>query len=159
MDKPMARVGKTTSLTPAPSVDSVPADAGLPGMITPSTAGGTPQGSPDQPAPLRCGTRTTWNWLPWTYWNFSLLVDSGPTGIWMHRLACVSVCILCSVCIPFSGEVQCKMHSTCNIVCLPSTTHFNIQGNTLNVASEVDCWTGKGVDQRTFGPIATPLPE
>ena len=52
----------------------------------------------------------------------------------MHRLACVSVCILCSVCILFSGEVQCKTHSTYNIICLPSTTHFNIQGNTLNAA-------------------------
>ena len=77
----------------------------------------------------------------------------------MHRLTYMSVCILCSLCIPFSGEVQCEMHSTCNILCLPSTTCFSIQGNTLNVTFEVDCWVGKGVDQRTFGPIATPLQE
>ena len=74
----------------------------------------------------------------------------------MHGLVFVSVCILCSACILFSGEVQCKMHSTCNIVFLPSTTHFSIQGNSLYVTSEVDCWVGKGVDQRTFGSIATP---
>ena len=39
MDKSMARVVNTTSLTPEPPVDGVPADAGSPGMITPSTAG------------------------------------------------------------------------------------------------------------------------
>ena len=69
------------------------------------------------------------------------ILDQPASG--MHELACVSVCIFCSVCIPFSGEVHCKMHSTYYIVCLPSTTHFNIQGNTLNAASEVDCWAGK----------------
>ena len=94
------------------------------------------------------GTRTLvcWQILGWS--------ASG-----MHRLACVPVCILCSICIPFSGKVQCKMHSTYNIICLPNTTHFNIQGTTFNAASEMDYWAWKGVDQRTFGPIATPLPE
>ena len=77
----------------------------------------------------------------------------------MHRLACVSVYISCFVCIPFSGEVQCKTHSTCNIICLPSTTHFSIEGNSLDITSKVDSWAGKGLDQRTFVPIATPLPE
>ena len=47
MDKPMAGVGNTTSPTPAPPVDSVPADAGSSRMIPPSTVGSTPQGSPD----------------------------------------------------------------------------------------------------------------
>ena len=47
MDKPMAGVGNTTSPTAAPSVDSAPADAGSSGMITLSTAGSTPQRSPD----------------------------------------------------------------------------------------------------------------
>ena len=61
MDKPMARVGNTTSLTPAPPVDSAPADAGLSGIGTPSIAGSTPQGSLNWPAPLRHGTRTIWN--------------------------------------------------------------------------------------------------
>ena len=89
-DKPMATVGKTTSPTPVPPVDSVPADAGSSGMITPSTAGSTTQGSPDQPASLRHGTRTTQNWLPWRYWNFGLLADTGLTGIWD---AWVGLCI------------------------------------------------------------------
>ena len=35
---------------------------------------------------------------------------------------------------------------------------FGIQRNFLNVVPKVDCWMGKGVDQRIFGPIATPLP-
>ena len=46
-DKPMARVGNTASPTPVSPVDSAPADAGSSGMVTPSTAGSTPQGSPD----------------------------------------------------------------------------------------------------------------
>ena len=35
---------------------------------------------------------------------------------------------------------------------------LSIQGNSLDVTSQVDSWAGKGVDQRTFGPVATPLP-
>ena len=35
---------------------------------------------------------------------------------------------------------------------------MSIQGNSLDVTSQVDSWVGKGVDQRTFGPAATPLP-
>ena len=46
-DKPAARVGHTTSLTPVPPVDSVTAGAGLSGMGILSTAGSTPQGSLD----------------------------------------------------------------------------------------------------------------
>ena len=45
-DKPMVGVGNI-SLTPVPSVDNVPADAGSSGMVTSSMAGSTPQGSPD----------------------------------------------------------------------------------------------------------------
>ena len=81
-DKPLAGVGNITSLTPVPPVDSAHADAGSSGMTTASTAGSTPQGSPDKSASLRCGTRTTWNWLPWRYQNFGLLADTGPTSIW-----------------------------------------------------------------------------
>ena len=46
-DKPMARVRNTTSLTPALPVDSVPADAGSSGMVTPCAVGSTTQGSLD----------------------------------------------------------------------------------------------------------------
>ena len=58
------RVKNTTSLTPAPSVS------------------GSTQSSPDQPAPVRHGIRTTRNQLPWRYRNFGLRVDTGPTSIW-----------------------------------------------------------------------------
>ena len=34
---------------------------------------------------------------------------------------------------------------------------LSIQGNSLNVTSQVDSWVGKGVDQRTFDSVATPL--
>ena len=53
---PMAGVENNNTSIPAPPVNSEPADAGLSGMVTPSAAGNPPQGSPDQPAPLRCGT-------------------------------------------------------------------------------------------------------
>ena len=90
IDRPVARVGNTTSPTPAPPVGSAPAEAGSSGMVTPSMAGSIPQGSPDKPAPLRCGTRTTRNQLPWRYWNFGLLADTGLTSIWD---AWVGLCI------------------------------------------------------------------
>ena len=56
MDEPMAGVGNNISPIPAPSVDNAPAGTELSGMVTSSMAGSTPQGSPVQPAPLRCGT-------------------------------------------------------------------------------------------------------
>ena len=51
----MAGFENNSTSTPVPPVDSEPADAGPSGMVTPSTAGSTPQGSPDQPAPFRHG--------------------------------------------------------------------------------------------------------
>ena len=56
----MTAVENTNTSTPVPPVDSEPADAGLSGMVTSSTAGNTSQGSPNQPAPLRHGMQTTW---------------------------------------------------------------------------------------------------
>ena len=47
MDKPMVGVQNSISPTPVPSVDNAPADTGSSGMITPSTAGSTPQDSLD----------------------------------------------------------------------------------------------------------------
>ena len=35
-------------------------------------------------------------------------------------------------------------------------THSSVQGNSLDITLKVDSWVGKGVDQRTLGPIATP---
>ena len=35
---------------------------------------------------------------------------------------------------------------------------MSVQGNSLDITSQVDSLVGKGVDQRTFGPAATPLP-
>ena len=55
-DAPMAGVENNNTSTPAPPVDSEPADAGPSGMVTQGTAGSTPQGSLYQPAPLRHGT-------------------------------------------------------------------------------------------------------
>ena len=56
-DKPIAGVENNNTSTPVPPVDSKPADAGPSGTVTPSAAGSTPQGSLDQPASLRCGTK------------------------------------------------------------------------------------------------------
>ena len=56
-EAPIAGVEKIIPATLAPPVDSEPADAGLSGMVMSSTAGNTPHGSSDQPAPLRSGTQ------------------------------------------------------------------------------------------------------
>ena len=56
-----AGVENNNTSTPVPPVDSDPAHAGLSGMVTSSVAGNTPQGSKDQPAPLRCSVWKTWN--------------------------------------------------------------------------------------------------
>ena len=58
MDKPLVGVGNNTSPTPVPPVDDAPVEAEPSGMVTSSSAGSTPQGSSDQPAPLRQGTCT-----------------------------------------------------------------------------------------------------
>ena len=55
----MAGVEHARTSAPMPSVDSEPPDSELSGMATPDTMGNTSQGSPDQPAPLRCGTYAT----------------------------------------------------------------------------------------------------
>ena len=60
-DTPVAGVENNNTSTPVPSVDSEPADAGPSGMVTPSTAYNTPQGSPDQPALLRQSVQINWN--------------------------------------------------------------------------------------------------
>ena len=81
-DAPVAGVEHTSTSAPVPSVDSEPADAEPCRMAMSDTTGNTSQGSPDQPAPLRCGMHTTQNQLPWRYWNFALLADTSPPGIW-----------------------------------------------------------------------------
>ena len=159
MDKPVVGVGKDTSLTPVPPVDDAPVEAELSGTVTSSSAGSTPEGSPDWPAPLRHGTQTTRNQLPWRYqeiwfarwcWTNWHLGCMGWSTYWsIHGVLSM---------YHFLEGVQCNTHSTYNVKCLPSTTHLSIQGNTLDETSQVDSWAGKGVDQRTFGPVATPLP-
>ena len=149
MDKPMARVGNDTSLTPAPPVSDVPVGAEPSEMITLSWAGSTPENSPDRPAPLRHWTQTTnflWGidtWLSrqcWTDWHL------GCIGWSTYQSNHGVLSVYC-----FPEGVKCNMHSTCNRKCLLSTTDISIQGNTLNETSQVDSWAGKG-------PVATPLP-
>ena len=89
-DEPMAGVENNNTSTPMPPVDSEPANAGPSGMVIPSTAGNIPQGSLDQPAPLRCSVWKTWNWLLWRYQNFGLWMDTSPSSIWD---AWINLCI------------------------------------------------------------------
>ena len=56
MEKPVVGVGNNTSLTPVPPVSDAPVGAEPSGMVTLSSTGSTPETSPDQPDPLRCGT-------------------------------------------------------------------------------------------------------
>ena len=56
MEKPVAGVGNDTSPTAVPPVSDAPVGAEPSGMVISSSAGSTPENSPDQPAPLRCST-------------------------------------------------------------------------------------------------------
>ena len=84
-DTPVAGVEHTNTSAPVPSVDSAPADTEPYGTATSDTIGNTSHGSPNQPAPLRSGTLTTQNQLPWRYQNFGLLADKST---W--HLGCMS---------------------------------------------------------------------
>ena len=141
----MVGVKSTNTSTLVPHVDSEPADAGLSGMVTLSVAGNTPQGSPDQHASLRHGTRTTWNRLLWRYWNFIFLADNSPSSIW-DTLVGLWIClhvISCLYTIFWGSTVW--IHSTYSTTCLWSTTHFGIKGNSLNVVPVEDFfWMGHG---------------
>ena len=81
-DAPVTGVENNNTSTPASPGDSEPADAGPSGMVTPSAAGSTSQGSPDQPVPLRHGTQKTQNWLPWRYHTFSLQAGTRAPNAW-----------------------------------------------------------------------------
>ena len=47
MDMPVVGDGNDTSLTPVPLVHDAPVEAELSGMVTSSSTGSTPEGSPD----------------------------------------------------------------------------------------------------------------
>ena len=89
-DAPVAGVEHTSTSAPVPSVGSEPTDAEPSRIGTLDTTGNTSQSSPHQPAPLRHGTHTTQNQLPWRYWNFALLTDTSLPGI---LDACIALCI------------------------------------------------------------------
>ena len=79
-DESEERVENNTSLTPVPSADGISQD------------------SPDQPAPVRHGTQTTRNQLPWRYQNFGLSTDTRPTSIW-DAWVDMCVCLLILACL------------------------------------------------------------
>ena len=83
MDKPVARVGNTTSPTPVPPVDSAPADAGSSGMIMQQVQ----QVAHPRVVQIDLLHLDAIPELPRTdfhggTWNFGLLADTGLTGIW-----------------------------------------------------------------------------
>ena len=104
--------------------------------VTPSAAGSTPQGSPDQPAPLRHGIWKTWNQLPWRYQNFGLQADTSPSNIWN---AWAGLHVKSGLYNAFWGSTV-WMHSIYTTTCLWSSTHFGIDGNFFKVTSVVDFW-------------------
>ena len=74
------RVKNNTSPTPVPSADN------------------SMQDSLDQPAPVRHGTQTTRNQLPWTCQNLGLSAGTGPTGIW-DAWVDLFVCLIILACL------------------------------------------------------------
>ena len=76
----------------------------------------------------------------------------------MHGLVCVSVSMSYFVCTPLFREVQCEWHSTCTIMCLPSTTQFWHWGEFFQCDLYGGSLVGGEVDQRLFGlSTAAPL--
>ena len=160
-DEPMVGVGNDTSPPPVPSVGNAPAESGPSGMVTSNSADNTTPGqsrstcstqmwhSDHQELTFHGGTKILVCWP---------ILDQPAFG--MHGLTCVSAYVSCDLSVyHFLGDIQCRTHFTGNTIYLPSMTHFSVQGNSLNATPKVDSWAGKGVDQRTFGQIATPLPE
>ena len=93
-DAPMAGVEHTSISAPVPSVDSESAGAEPSGTAMSDTTGNTSQGSLDPPAPLRHGTCTTQNQLPWRYQNFALLADTSLPSIcdgWVSLCICLHI--------------------------------------------------------------------
>ena len=97
-EKDVAGVEQTNTSALAPSLDTKPPGSELSGMATSDTMGDMSQGSPDQSAPLRCGTHATQNQLPWRYCNFALLADTSPPSIldawvglciFLHLISCL----------------------------------------------------------------------
>lgn len=79
-DRSEERVKNNTSLTPVPSADKILQD------------------SPDQPPPVRWGTWTTRNQLPWRYWNFGLSTGTRQTSIW-DAWVDLCVCLIILACL------------------------------------------------------------
>ena len=141
-DASMEGVEHTHTSCPVPSVDSEPADSELSRMAISDTTGNTSQGSLDQPASLRCDTHAPQNKLPWRYQNVALLADTSPPSIldaWVGLCICLHL-ISCLYTI-YVGHIV-YTHFTCTIPFLPGTTHFSIEGNSVNVVSVVDFWMG-----------------
>ena len=102
---PEERVENNTAPTPALSVS------------------GSTQSSPDHPAPVRCGVRTTRGQLPWRYRNFGLLTDARPTGIRDAKVD-LRVClhILIWLCNLFKRG-ECESHYADHRLCTLNTAH------------------------------------
>ena len=146
-DAPMTGVESNNASTPAPPVDSDPADADHFGQSLQVQQVTHPQGSPDQPASLRCGTpKPGTDFHGGTRILVYRQVPGHPTS-GMHGLVFMPYLVYTTL----SGDVQCELHSTVTIECLPSTTHFGIEGNSLNVVSMVDFWV---VGEWTKGYLA-----
>ena len=157
-DAAMAGVEPTNTSTPAPPVDSEPADAEPSGIVTSDTTGNMSYCGKDQPTPLRSGMCTTGNWLPWRYQHFALLADTSLPSIWDAWVG-LSICLHFIPCLYtiFLGIIV-WTHFTCSVLCLLDTAYFSIEGNSINVVSVVEFWMG-GVDQRLFGLSAAAPPE
>ena len=151
-DEPMA--------PPAPSVGNAPAEAGLSEMVTSTLADNTPQGSPDQPAPLRHSTQTTRNWLPWRYQNFGLLANTGPTSILglMSWSVYLPMCHDLSVCC--LGGMYSVEHTLLVTPYICQTQLTSVSRGTLSM--QLLRWIpgqGREWTKGHLAQLATPLPE
>ena len=146
----MAGVENNHTSTPAPPVDSKPADAGPSGMVTPSAAGSTPQGSLDHLFYLDMAHKNP-ELTSMEVHNFSLLAAASPSGIWDALVGwCICPNIISYLYTIFWGNTG-WIHSTYTITCLPSTTQFWHWGEFFQCSLYGGSLDGAGVDQRLFG--------
>ena len=84
--------------------------------------------------------------------RYSLLDDAGPTSIWYAWVG-LHIGLFMVFCL---HTIFWKEYSaTCTLLITSSVYQAQL---TSGETSQVDSWAWKGVDCRTFGPVATPLP-
>ena len=109
----------------------------------------------DQPAPLRQSARTTRNQLPWRYQNFTLWWNNTPPSafnMWDGLHTCLHLMVgLYNI---FGKSTLLKPSQICQ-----TQTLSGIDGDSINVASTMDIWTGGSGPKDIWSELNCPTRE